>query len=183
MILDARNSSRRCTSVTSLPKRVRKFASSMAESPPPITMILLPGRRSRRRWRRLTPWPISFCSVPAPASAPKRRRRRSAVRVSIHSPSTLRRNGRCEKSVSMTAPCMYSAPKCCACCFMFSTRSGPLMPSGKAGEILDQGGQGKLPAGLVAGDHQRLQIGARGVNGGGISGAAGADDDDVSHRI
>jgi hypothetical protein len=42
MILDARNSSRRCTSVTSLPKRERKFASSIAESPPPITMILRP---------------------------------------------------------------------------------------------------------------------------------------------
>ena len=42
MIFEARNASRRWTSVTSSPKRVRKFASSMAESPPPITMIFLP---------------------------------------------------------------------------------------------------------------------------------------------
>ena len=34
------------------PKRVRKFASSMAESPPPTTMIFCPYKKSRRRWRR-----------------------------------------------------------------------------------------------------------------------------------
>ena len=38
---------------------------------------------------------------------------------------------------------------------------------GKAGEILDHGGERELPAGLVAVNHQRLQIGARGVNRGG----------------
>jgi hypothetical protein len=42
MIFEARNSSRRCTTATSEPNRVRKIASSIAESPPPITMILLP---------------------------------------------------------------------------------------------------------------------------------------------
>ena len=51
---------------------------------------------------------------------------------------------------------------------------------GKAGEILDQRGQRKLAAGLVAFDDQRFQVGARGVEGGGVSGTAGADDDDVA---
>ena len=41
MICDARNSSRRCTSVTLVRERVRKSASSIAESPPPTTTIVL----------------------------------------------------------------------------------------------------------------------------------------------
>ncbi|COY30406.1 Uncharacterised protein [Mycobacterium tuberculosis] len=39
MILEARNSSRRCTSVTLRANRVRKVASSIAESPPPMTAM------------------------------------------------------------------------------------------------------------------------------------------------
>src|ERR1700722_11860285 len=51
---------------------------------------------------------------------------------------------------------------------------------GEAGEILDQRGERKLSAGFVAFDDQRLQVGARGVKGGSVSGTAGADDDDVA---
>ncbi len=39
MICDARNSSRRCTTCTFEPNFDRKIASSIAESPPPTTMI------------------------------------------------------------------------------------------------------------------------------------------------
>ena len=39
MIFDARNSSRRCTSVTLVANFVRKIASSIAESPPPTTAM------------------------------------------------------------------------------------------------------------------------------------------------
>ena len=39
MIFEARKSSRRCTTVTERAKRVRKVASSIAESPPPTTAI------------------------------------------------------------------------------------------------------------------------------------------------
>ena len=39
MILEARSSSRRWITVTLEPKRVRKRASSMAESPPPTTAM------------------------------------------------------------------------------------------------------------------------------------------------
>ena len=45
MIELARNSSRRCTTFTVLPNLLRKMASSIAESPPPTTMIL----RSRKK--------------------------------------------------------------------------------------------------------------------------------------
>ena len=44
MILDARNSSRRCTIVTLGAKRVRNVASSMAVSPPPTTMSSRPRK-------------------------------------------------------------------------------------------------------------------------------------------
>ena len=76
---------------------------------------------------------------------------------------------------------MYSAPKFCACSFMFSTSSGPLMPSGKPGKFSTKCGQRELPAGFVARHHERLQIGAGGVNGGRVAGAAGTDDHYVSH--
>ena len=56
------------------------------------------------------------------------------------------------------------------------------MPSGKAGEIFHQGGEGKLAAGFMAGNDERLQIGAGGVDGGGVAGAAGTYDYNVSHR-
>ena len=58
-------------------------------------------------------------------------------------------------------------------------------PLGEAGEVLDVGGQHQLPAGLIgcarrlALDHEWVQVGARGVDGGSEAGRAGADDDDV----
>jgi len=39
-----------------------------------------------------------------------------------------------------------------------------------------------LPAGIVPRDHQRLQIGARRVDGGRAAGAPGANNDDVMHE-
>ena len=39
MILEARSASRRCTTVTDLANLVRNSASSMAESPPPMTAM------------------------------------------------------------------------------------------------------------------------------------------------
>ena len=46
MIFDARNASRRCSNVTEEPKRLRKPASSIAESPPPTTTIGLPRKKN-----------------------------------------------------------------------------------------------------------------------------------------
>ncbi len=51
---------------------------------------------------------------------------------------------------------------------------------GEAGKVFHQRGERKLAAGLVALDHERFQIGARRVKRGGVSGAAGTDDDDVA---
>ena len=46
MAFEARSSSRRCTRVTREPKRVRKVASSTAESPPPITAMGLSRKKA-----------------------------------------------------------------------------------------------------------------------------------------
>ncbi len=51
---------------------------------------------------------------------------------------------------------------------------------GKSGEVFDQCSHGKLSAGLVAFDDQRLQVGARRVKRGGVAGASRPDDDDFS---
>ena len=47
---------------------------------------------------------------------------------------------------------------------------------GETGEVLHQGGEGELATGVVAAHHQGLEIGPRGVDGGGVAGAARADD-------
>ena len=52
---------------------------------------------------------------------------------------------------------------------------------GKAGEILDDAGGGEQAARLAAGEDERREIGARGVDRGGEAGATGADDDDLFH--
>jgi hypothetical protein len=51
---------------------------------------------------------------------------------------------------------------------------------GPAGKVLDQSGDRELAAGLVAFEDERLEVGARGVDGGSEAGAAGAEDDGVA---
>jgi hypothetical protein len=52
---------------------------------------------------------------------------------------------------------------------------------GKTREILDDGGERQLPAGLFPHQHQRLQSRSRGVDRRRVSGAAGANDDYFVH--
>ena len=51
---------------------------------------------------------------------------------------------------------------------------------GKSGKVFDQRSHRELSAGLMAFDDQRLQVGARRVQCGSVSGASGSDDDYVS---
>ena len=63
MIALARNSSRRCTIVTDLANLVRNVASSIAESPPPTTMMSwLRKKKPSQVAHAETPRPISRCS-------------------------------------------------------------------------------------------------------------------------
>jgi hypothetical protein len=63
MILLARKFSVRLMMVTLEAKRVRKRASSMAESPPPMTAISLPeAKKPSQVAQEETPWPMRACS-------------------------------------------------------------------------------------------------------------------------
>ena len=60
MIFDARSVSRRWTTVTDLANRVRKVASSMAESPPPTTAMSCSRKKNPSQVAHQdTPWPDS----------------------------------------------------------------------------------------------------------------------------
>ena len=59
---------------------------------------------------------------------------------------------------------------------------GAVHALGESGKVLDQRGERELAAGVVPGDDQRLQVRARRVNRGCVSGAARAHDNDVVHR-
>ena len=56
-------------------------------------------------------------------------------------------------------------------------------PFREAREIFDLGGRRQLPAGLGALQDEWVQVGACSVDGGGESGAAGSEDDDVFHIV
>ena len=56
-------------------------------------------------------------------------------------------------------------------------------PLGVAGVVLDVGRVLELAAPLEALDHERLEVGARGVERGRVAGAAAADDDQVLDRF
>ena len=73
------------------------------------------------------------------------------------------------------------APKRSACFCRFLHELEAVDALGEAGEILDDAGGGEQPARHGAGEDERREIGARGVNRGGEPGAAGADDDDLFH--
>ena len=69
MIFEARSSSRRCTMVTFEANRVRKVASSTAESPPPTTTISwLRKKNPSQVAHQDTPWPDSRFSSGSPSS-------------------------------------------------------------------------------------------------------------------
>ena len=67
MIGDARKTSRRLTMVTVVPNLARKIASSMAESPPPITAIRLSLKKAASQVaQKETPRPPSSSSPGTP---------------------------------------------------------------------------------------------------------------------
>ena len=57
---------------------------------------------------------------------------------------------------------------------------GALNAFRKPRKVFDERGERKLSAGFMSFDDKWLQIGARAVKGGGVSGTSGTDDDDVA---
>ncbi len=123
-------------SVTLLAKRVRNVASSMAESPPPITAISLPEKKKPSQVAQdETPCPMSACSLGRPNQRAEAPLAMINVRVWITSLPMVNSTGRLLRSALTTCPTRYSAPKRVACLRMFSTSSGPWMPSGNPGKF------------------------------------------------
>ena len=56
---------------------------------------------------------------------------------------------------------------------------GPCTPVDVGRPVVDVGGRHQLAALRDAGDQHRLQVGARGIDGGGVAGRAGAEDQDA----
>src|SRR3981081_4427479 len=84
MIFDARRLLRRWITVTLLPKRVRKIASSIAESPPPTTTMCFSRKNAPSQVAQVdTPRPRSRARGPHPARAPPGRDDDAGGRVRV----------------------------------------------------------------------------------------------------
>ena len=107
----------------------------------------------------------------------------SAVKVSSVVVSTVK--GRLETSTLVTLAVRNSAPKRCGLRLHVHHELGAHDPVGKAGKVLDLGGQHELAAGLVAVggrfafDDERRKVGAGCVDRRGQAGRAGPHDDDL----
>ena len=134
MICEARNSSRRWTSVTFVAKRVRKFASSIAVSPPPTTTSSLSLKKAPSQVAQAeTPRPCSRCSPASPSQRALAPVATMTARARYSSLSTQTRKGRSEKSTLVTSSVTKSAPKRSAWRRKSAISSGPMIPSGKPG--------------------------------------------------
>ena len=71
-----------------------------------------------------------------------------------------------------------SVPTCSAWACICSISQGPWIDLGEARIVLDVGGDGHLPAGLAALDHDGLEHCARRIDGGRVARGPGAQDDD-----
>ena len=98
----------------------------------------------------------------------------------------LRTKGGSREPPKLTDPVTNCVPKRSACLRMPSISSGPRMPFGKAGIVVDLGGEHELAARDVGGivvpapfDDQGLELGARGVDGRGEARGPGSEDDDL----
>ena len=131
MICEARKSLRRWTSVTFVPKRVRKSASSNAESPPPTTTISFSLKKAPSQVAQaLTPRPWNRCSDSRPSHRALAPVAMMTERARYSSLWTVTRNGRSEKSTLVTSSVTNSAPKRSAWRRKSCIISGPITPSG-----------------------------------------------------
>src|SRR6202521_733825 len=166
MIFDARNSGRRCNTFTRLANLERKFASSIAVSPPPTTAISFPRKKYPSHVAQVdTPYPISLRSDSSPIMRAVAPAAMISARVSKTSFPAEILKGLLLKSTSVIAPAFDQV--------------GTQNALREAGEIFNHGREGKLAARLETVDHDRLEVGAPGINGGRQSGAAAADDNHI----
>ena len=163
----------------------------MAESPPPMTAISLPEKKNPSQVaHEETPWPIKAFSLGRSSQRAEAPLAMMSARVSSVSRPRAHFDGLGAKPFSLLA--QIDADHMSGLELRAETRRllahvvdefRPLDAVRKAGEILDQGGDGELSAGLMPIDDQRAEIGAGGVDGGGQPRTSGADDDDVANVV
>mmetsp|Transcript_23442 Transcript_23442/g.69650 ORF Transcript_23442/g.69650 Transcript_23442/m.69650 type:complete len:292 (+) Transcript_23442:315-1190(+) len=141
MIFEARSVSRRWMTYTLLPYLVRKWASSIAESPPPMTAMGF-FRKMGAAPSHTAQAEIPLFQKPFSSPLPGNSRRRATAPVamitvcavtsfsSVHS-----LNGRLLRSTLVIVSVKILVPKRKLCLRMFSTSSVPSMPSGKPGKF------------------------------------------------
>jgi hypothetical protein len=123
----------------------------------------------------LTPWPISFCSEGRSsqrACAPDATMR---VLVSIQSERTPRQIGLGHFAVAIDSTESFGL------LLHVLDKIGPVYSFGKTGKVFDFGRQRKLAARVMALDYHGFEPGARGIDSGCVSGAAGSNDDNFMH--
>ena len=184
MICEARNSSRRWTSVTFVPKRVRKSASSNAVSPPPTTTIVLlleeraVAGRARGDAAALEAL-LGLEPEPARACAGRDDHRLRAVLVVVDPDAE-----RALREVDLrhvVGDVLRAEALGLAAEVGHHLRAHDAV--GVAGVVLDVARDHQLAAPLEALDHEGLQARRARVERRGVAGGAAADDDQLTYVV
>ena len=132
MIFEARNSSRRCTTVSVFAYLEMKIESSIAESPPPITITSSPLKNAPSQTPQVeTPRPASSSSP----GSPSRRGSAPIARITLlatcsTSPMKTRCGPPSESSTRSASSVISRAPNFSAWARNWVIISGPMIPSG-----------------------------------------------------
>jgi len=153
----------------------------MAESPPPITAISLPEKKKPSQVaQEETPWPINACSLGRPsqrADAPLDNER--AGLNALFSEAQLERMF-AQIGLDHVAHAIFGAEARGLLAHVLD-QFRPLDAFGKPGKIFHQRGHRQLSARFMAFDHERLEVGAGAVEGGGVTGAPRAYDHNIAY--
>jgi hypothetical protein len=174
MIFEARKASRRWSSVTFEANRLRKIASSIAESPPPTTAISL-SRKKEAVASGAARHAVADQRLFARQAQPARARtggdnQRARMDLAIEYAA----DGMRAHLHASHQRVLVGGAEARRLLLHVLDQLRALNALGPAGKVLDHGGNGELAAGLVALQNQRIHPGARGVKRCRQSGAAGA---------
>ena len=181
MIFEARNSSRRLTIVSSLANLEMKIESSIAESPPPITITSLAleeGAVADPAGGDAAAAQLHLAGDAEPARLGPHRQDHGLCEVLLVAEEDL-----LDAAVGELDPVDVvgheAGPEALGLGAKLAHHLRPHDPLGIAGVVLDVGRVLQLAAPLEALEDERLEIGARGVERRGVAGRPTADDDHV----
>jgi hypothetical protein len=179
MIFDARSSSRRCTIVTVLPKRVRKVASSTAADDQDVLVLEEEPVAGRAPGHATAGEPLLVLDAELTVGGPGREDHRAGAHGhAAAGDDGLDRAGQVE--LGGVVP-QHLGAEALGLLAHGLHEVGAHDAGGEPGEVLDLGGVHQRTAGgHGTGHHEGLETGARGVDRRGVPGRSGSDDDDVA---